>query len=304
MGRGRTLYQKYKFYYLLMLPGLLFFIVYKYLPMGGVIFAFKDIKPIGGLSAMLASPWVGLKHFKTFFSSVFFLNVMGNTIAISLMSLCVGFPCPIILALVINEVGNAPFKKIFQTVSYLPHFLSMVIVAGLVYNVLTPSGGIINGIIELVGGESVFFLGSNDYIRWVIVLSGVWQGMGWGSIVYLAAITGIPDELYEAGIVDGANRWQRMVNITLPAIMPIISLMLILRIGDIMDAGFGRVLLLYSPAVYEKSDIIDTYIYRAGLGNFDYSFSTAVGLFKSVINLALVLFSNWFSKKAGQEGLW
>jgi putative aldouronate transport system permease protein len=304
MDRGHALFRKYKFYYLLMLPGLLFFIVYKYLPMGGVLFAFKDIAPMGGLRDMINSPWVGLKHFKTFLSSMFFWNVMGNTISISLMELCIGFPCPVILALLINEVKNTAFKKVFQTVSYLPHFLSIVIVTGMVRNVLSPNGGLLNALIELFGGESIYFLGSNAHIRWVIVLSGIWQGIGWGSIVYLAAITGISSELYEAAIVDGANRWQQMVHVTLPALMPIISLMLILRIGDIMDAGFGRVLLLYSPVVYEKSDIIDTYIYRVGLGQFNYSLSTAVGLFKSVISLALVLFSNWFTKKAGQEGLW
>ena len=296
--------RKYRFYYLLMLPGLLYFFVYKYLPMAGIIVAFKDVMPFDGLNRMLFAPWAGLKHFKNFFSSIFFFQLVRNTLVISFMYLCVGFPSPIILSLLINEVKNTVFKKTFQTISYLPHFLSMVIVAGMVRNMLSPSSGILNAMITFFGGEEIFFLGSNQHIRWVITWTAVWQEVGWGSIIYLAALTGVSEELYEAAIVDGANRGQRIWHISIPSILPIISIMLILQIGRLMDAGFERVYLLYNPLVYENADIIDTYVYRKGLSEMQYSYSTAVGLFKSVIAFILVMFSNWFAKKAGQEGLW
>ena len=296
--------KKYHFYYLLMLPGLIYFLVYKYLPMAGIVVAFKDVMPFDGLERMLAAPFVGLKHFISFFSSIYFPQLVRNTLIISFMYLCIGFPCPIILSILINEVKNTAFKKIFQTISYLPHFLSMVVVAGMVRNMLSPSSGIVNAVITLLGGKEIFFLGSNQYIRWVFTWTAVWQEVGWGSIIYLAALTGVPEELYEAAIVDGANRGQRIWHISIPFILPIISIMLILQIGRLMDAGFERVLLLYNAMVYENADIIDTYVYRKGLTEMQYSYSTAVGVFKSVIAFILIMFSNWFAKKAGQEGLW
>jgi putative aldouronate transport system permease protein len=296
--------KNYKFYYFLMLPGLIYFLIYKYLPMAGIIVAFKDVMPFDGLNRMITAPFVGLKHFRNFFSSIYFFQLVRNTLILSFMYLCVGFPCPVVLSLLINEVKSLPFKKTFQTISYLPHFLSMVVVAGMVRNMLSPSSGLVNAVITFLGGEEIFFLGDNRYIRWVITWTSVWQEIGWGSIIYLAALTGVHEELYEAAIVDGANRGQQMWHISIPSILPIISIMLILQVGRLMDAGFDRVYLLYNPMVYENADIIDTYVYRKGLTEMQYSYSTAVGLFKSAIAFALITFSNWFAKKAGQEGLW
>lgn len=296
--------RKHRFYYYVMLPGLIFFIVYKYIPMLGVAVAFKDVAPFDGLSEMIAAPWVGLKHFETFFNSVFFWEVLRNTVIISTLYLVLGFPAPIIFALMINEVTHVRFKKAIQTISYLPHFLSMVVVAGMVTNLCSPNGGLINAIIQFFGGEPIFFLGSNDHIRGVITMTAIWQEIGWGSIIYLAALTGISNDLYEAATVDGAGRWQRLVHITLPGIMPIISIMFILQIGKVLDAGFERVLLLYNPSVYQKADIIDTFVYRKGINELQYSFSTAVGLFKSVIAFVLITGTNWLTRKMGQESLW
>jgi putative aldouronate transport system permease protein len=296
--------RKYKFYYFLALPGILYFLVFKYIPMAGIIVAFKDIMPFDGLEEIIHAPFVGFKHFKLFFSSIFFWQVLRNTVIISLMYLFVGFPFPIILSLMINEISNTAFKRIFQTISYLPHFLSMVVVAGMVRNILSTNGGIVNAIIELFGGEPIIFLGSNTHIRWVFTFTAIWQEAGWGSIVYLAALMGISSELYEAAIVDGASRLQRLWHISLPGIMPIVSIMLILQVGRILDSGFERVFLLYNPSVYESADIIDTFVYRKGLLELQYSYSTAVGLFKSIVAFILMVLSNWFTGKAGQEGLW
>jgi len=287
-----------------MVPGLLFFIIYKYIPMLGIVVAFKDVAPFDGVAEIISAPWVGFRHFQNFFSSVFFWEVLHNTVVISLLYLVLGFPAPIIFALVINEVTHLRFKKVIQTISYLPHFLSMVVVAGMVTNLCSPNGGLINAIIEFFGGEPVFFLGSNQHIRGVITLTAIWQEIGWGSIIYLAALTGISAELYEAATVDGAGRWKRLIHITLPGIMPIISIMFILQIGKVLDAGFERVLLLYNPSVYQNADIIDTFVYRKGINELQYSFSTAVGLFKSVIAFVLITGTNWVTKKLGQETLW
>lgn len=295
---------KYRFYFLLMIPGLLFFLIYKYIPMLGVLVAFKDVKPYYGLAEILNAPWVGFKHFHTFFSSVFFWEVLRNTLVISFLYLIFGFPAPIILALMINEVNNHGFKKVIQTITYLPHFLSMVVVAGLVQNVLSPSGGVINAILELFGKESIFFLGNNEYIRGVITITAIWQEIGWGSIIYLAALAGVSEELYEAAIVDGAGRWAQLFHITIPSILPIITIMFIMQVGKLLDAGFERVLLLYSPAVYQNADIIDTFVYRKGLNELQYSYSTAVGLFKSIFAFVLICGTNWIMKKLGQESLW
>jgi putative aldouronate transport system permease protein len=287
-----------------MLPGIAFFIIYKYVPLLGIIVAFKDVAPFDGLAEIISAPFVGFRNFTIFFNSIFFWDVLRNTFVISFMYLCFGFPAPIILALMINEVRDGLFKKSVQTISYLPHFLSMVVVAGMISNILSPNGGLLNSILELMGGQSVFFLGDNKYIRWVFTFTAIWQEIGWSSIVYLAALAGIPEELYEAAIVDGASRWQQIIHVTLPGMMPIISIMFILQIGKILDGGFERVLLLYNPSVYENADIIDTFVYRKGLNELQYSFSTAVGLFKSIIVFIVIYFSNWSARKLGQESLW
>ena len=272
--------------------------------MFGITIAFKDVTPYGGLSEMFTAPWVGLKHFKKFFDSYYFWNILGNTLNISLRKLLFGFPAPIIFALLINEIGSIKFKKVVQTISYLPHFISSVIMAGLLYNVLSTNGGIINELIRLCGGEPKYFLGESQYFVNVIVVSSIWQGVGWGSIIYLAAITGIDTSLYEAARIDGANKAQQMWYITLPCIMGVACTMLILNLGHILDAGFDQILLLYSEGVYDVADIIDTYVYREGLLNLNYSYTAAVGLFKSVVGCLMVLLVNGIVKKMGQEGIW
>lgn len=297
-------WKKYKLYYLLILPGILYYVVFHYIPMFGIVIAFKDISPFEGVKGIITGEWVGLKHFIKFFNSMYFWNIIRNTLVISFYKLAVGFPAPIILALLLNEVRNKHFKKIVQTISYLPHFISMVVVAGLLTNILSTQGGIVNEVIKFFGKEPIYFLGDSHYFRGVLVWSGVWQGIGWGSILYLAAITGIDPQLYEACIVDGGGKWRQIWNITLPGISNVIVLLLIMNIGGLLNAGFEQILLLYSPAVYDVSDIIDTYVYREGLINANYSFSTAIGLLKSVIAMILMMGSNYIAKLFDQEGIW
>lgn len=299
-----SVWKKYKLYYMLILPGILYYLIFHYIPMFGIIIAFKDVSPFEGIQGIINGEWVGLKHFTRFFNSIYFGNIIRNTLTISLYKLVFGFPAPIILALLLNEVKNKHFKKTVQTISYLPHFISMVVVAGLLTNVLSTQNGVVNEVVKIFGKEPIFFLGDSRYFRSVLVTSGIWQGVGWGSIIYLAAITGIDVELYEACIMDGGNRWKQTWHITLPGIRNIIVLMLILAIGGLLNAGFEQILLLYSPAVYDVSDIIDTYVYREGLINANYSFSTAIGLLKSVIAMILIMGSNYIAKKFELEGIW
>lgn len=295
---------KNKFYYLLAVPGLAYLLLFKYVPMIGVIVAFKDITPFSGLEGILYEPFVGLKHFRHFISSYFFWDVMENTVAISGLKLLVTFPAPIILALLLNEVRNKWFKRTVQTISYLPHFLSMVIVAGLVRVMLGVQGGLLNQLVVSLGGQAHNFLTDPKAFRWILVGTTLWQTLGWSTIIYLAAITGLNPELYEAARVDGANKWQQVWAITLPGIRHVIGLLLIFRIGGLLNAGFQQILLLYSPAVYGVSDVISTYVYRSGLLSMEYSYAAAVGFFKSVIALILMLGANKLAHKLGQTGIW
>lgn len=296
--------KKYKLYYLMVLPGVLYYILFKYVPLFGIIVAFKDISPYQGITDILTAPWVGLKHFSNFFNSYYFWQILGNTLLISLYKFIFSFTAPIILALLINEIVFLKYKKVIQTISYLPHFISLVVVAGLMTNILSTRGGIVNEVLGIFGAEPIFFLGESRYFRGVLVVSDIWKNVGWGTIIYLAGITGIDPGLYESAKMDGAGRFKQTLHITLPGIASIISIMAIMRMGTILDAGFHQVLTLYSPSVYDVADIIDTYVYRSGLERMQYSFSTAVGLFKSVIALVLVLLSNYLAKKLGQEGIW
>lgn len=291
------------FYALVALP-LLYYLVYKYLPMLGIVIAFEDYKPFLGLAGVFKSKWVGLKHFNRFFSSAYFTRLVCNTFLISLYDLIFSFPAAIILALLLNEVRVNKFKRVVQTVSYLPHFLSSVIVCGMLRQLLSVDGGLINGLICSLGGDPIYFLGSSQYYRAYYTASSVWQSMGWNSIIYLAAISGIDPGLYEAAEIDGATTFKKMWYITLPSLLPIISIMLIMRVGSLLSVGYEKTLLLYSPLIYDVADIISTYVYREGLLSMEYSYSTAVGLFTSVISLVMVLFSNWASHKMGQEGVW
>jgi len=297
--------KKYPFLFLMVLPGLLYFIIFKYLPMYGIVIAFQDYLPYLGIKKIVVDAnWVGFKHFTDFFQSYYIIRIIRNTLLIRLYKLALETSCAIILSLLINEVVNIRFKKIVQTISYLPHFLSWVIIAGIMRVVLS-SNGPINMILETLGNKSpIGFLISKGLFVPIIVLSSAWQSVGWSTIVYLAAISGISPTHYESAEIDGANRFQAMWHITVPSIMNIIVIMLILSLGKIFEAGFEQILLLYSPAVYEVSDVIDTYVYREGLLNAKYSYGTAVGLFKSIIGLIFVLAANWGSKRLGHTALW
>lgn len=290
--------------YILMIPGLLYYLIFRYLPMLGIVIAFKEYNPYLGLEGIFSAPWVGFKYFTQFINSINFWRLMRNTFMISFWGLVFGFPAPIILALLINEISNKRFKKIVQTVSYLPHFLSIVIVCGILRNILSTDGGLVNLAIKMLGGTPVYFLGEARYFYAIMTASGIWQNIGWNSIIYLAAITNINPELYESAHVDGANTFQKMWHITIPGIYQIISIMLILRVGELLTVGYEKILLLYSPMIYETADVISTYVYREGLIGLKYSYSTAINMFVSVISLVLVLSSNYAAKKIGQEGIW
>ncbi len=296
--------RKHGFYYLLFLPVAAYFIIFKYVPMIGVIIAFKDVKPFMSMAEIVTAPFAGFKHFINFFESYFFWDLMENTLMISLYKTVWAFPAPILLALLINEVHNVMFKRVTQTISYLPHFFSMVIVAGLVYVVFGVQGGLINHLVKLFGGDPQHFLGDLRWFRTILVGTTVWQTVGWGSILYLAAMAGLNPETYEAAMIDGASKIQQIRHITLPGISHVIVILLIFRIGDLLDAGFEQILLLYSPAVYEVADIIDTYVYRAGLLDLRYSFAAAVGLFKSILALFLLLGANKLAHRLGHTGIW
>ena len=304
IGRIWQSFKKNYFYYLLMLPGLLYFLIFHYLPMFGIIIAFKDITPFSGLDGILYGPFVGFRHFIHFFNSYYFTNIVGNTLIISGLKMLFGFPAPIILALLINEVRQAHFKRIVQTISYLPHFLSMVIVAGLVMSMLSTEGGLINQAIKVFGGQPRLFLGDTHWFRSILVSTSLWQGVGWGSILYLAAMANISPDLYEAAMIDGANKWHQVWAVTIPGIAHVIVILMIFQIGGLLNAGFEQILLLYSPSVYSVSDIIDTYVYRSGLLSMQYSYATAVGLFKSVVAMLLLLSANWVAHRLGQTGIW
>ncbi|GGD51863.1 ABC transporter permease [Paenibacillus nasutitermitis] len=291
-------------YYLLVIPGLLYFLIFHYIPMLGLMIAFKDVAPFDGLDGILTSDWVGLRHFKNFINSYYFWNILGNTVIISAYKLVFGFPLPIVLALLINEVRHMKFKKVVQTISYMPHFISMVVLSGLVTTLLSTDGGFVNAVLYKLGFEPIVFLSDTRYFRSIIVGSGIWKEVGWSSIIYLAAIASVDQQLYEAAKVDGASRLRQIWHITLPSISFIIVILFILQIGSVMDAGFEQIFLLYSPAVYQVADIIDTYVYRKGLIEVQYSFAAAVGMFKAVIAIILVVGTNYIAKKRGQEGIW
>lgn len=283
------------------LPAVIYFVIFKYVPMYGITLAFKDYSMSKGI---LGSDWVGLEHFQKLMSTRTFTRSIRNTIIISFGKILVGFPMPIILALFLNEVKNLRFKKVVQTISYLPHFLSWVILAGVFHQFLSPSTGVVNHLLGLIGIKPIYFLASNEWFRTVIVGTSVWQEIGWGSIVYIAAISSISPELYEAAECDGATRFQKMFRITLPLLAPTISVLFILRVGNVLDAGFDQVFNMYSAAVYETGDILDTYVYRTGLGDMKYDLATAVGLFKNAIGFVLVVITNFVSKKLSGSGVW
>lgn len=290
-----------KYLLLLAAPVLIYFVVFHYVPMYGIIIAFKQFRPVDGI---MGSAWVGFQNFQQFFDSIYFWRLLRNTLLISLYSLFWGFPAPILFALLLNELRGRLFKRTVQTISYLPHFISIVVIAGMIVTFTNPLDGILNLALAKLGFAPIGFLNDPDWFRTIFVASGVWQSFGWGSIIYLAAIAGINPQLYEAAEMDGANRFRKVFHITLPGIVPTIVILFILNIGNLMDVGFEKVLLLYNPATYETADVIGTFVYRRGILNSDFSFAAAVNLFNNVINIMLLVSVNWISRKVSETSLW
>lgn len=291
---------KNRIIYLMALPVIAYYIIFQYGPMYGAVIAFKDFSPGRGI---FGSEWVGLQHFISFFKGVYFWRLLSNTIIINVYQLIFGFPAPIILALLLNEVRKNSIKRLVQTVTYLPHFISIMVICGLIID-FTSRNGLINDLLASIGIQRTTMLLRPELFRTIYVGSAIWQEIGWGSIIYLAALSGISQELYEAARIDGAGRWRQTWHITLPGILPTIIILLILRMGSMMNVGFEKTILLYNPLTYETADVISSYVYRKGILEFSYSFSTAVGLFNSVINFMLLLFSNQLSRKFTETSLW
>ena len=298
LQKAALYFWKHKYLYLMLLPAILYYIIFCYVPMYGVTIAFKDFNPMLGI---WKSPWAGTEMFQKLFGMEKFYSVFWNTIRISLIRLIFGFPFPIIIALLLNELRLGKVKRVIQTAIYIPNFISWVVLGGILTSLLSMDSGIVNGVIKALGFAPIGFLTDEKYFVGTMVVSMIWKTFGWNTIIYLAAITGIDPQLYEAATVDGANRWQKLLHITLPCIRSIIIVVLITRIGGLMQAGFEQIFVLYHPGVYGTADIIDTYVYRMGLQEGKFELATAVGLFKSVINFALVVIANKTARMAGEE---
>lgn len=276
-----------------------YFVIFKYIPMYGVTLAFKDFRLKLGI---LRSPWAGLKHFRLLFSTPSFFEVLRNTVSISLLRIVFGFPAPILLALLLNEVGNNKFKRTVQTITYMPYFISMVVMCSII-RIYCQENGLFSQIAEFFGGSRKNYLMDAGAFRPIHVLSGIWQGIGWNSIIYLAALAGIDQAQYEAARIDGANRFQQVLHITIPGILPTIVVLFVLRMGSILNVGYEKVLLLYNTSIYETADVLSTYIYRMGLESQKYSLSTAVGLFNTLVNIVFLVLTNWISRRTTESGL-
>jgi putative aldouronate transport system permease protein len=304
VASGRALWKdlvRDKYLYLLLLPGLLLILVFRYAPMYGIVIAFQDYNIFKGVGG---SEWVGLDQFTRLFGSPDFYEILRNTVLISLYKLAASFTIPIVLSLLLNELRHLVFKRVTQSIIYLPHFVSWVIFSGVIISFLNPVDGLINTVIAKLGGNPIDFLGNTSYFRSILVISDVYKEVGWGTIIYLAAIAGVNADLYEAARMDGANKARQMWHVTLPAIRPVIIILVILSLANILEAGFQQVFLLYSPLVYEVGDIIDTYVYRVGIQEANYSYATAAGLFKSLVAMVLIVSVNKLVKLSGQDGLW
>ena len=303
-SRGARLWRRIwaaRYLYLMFLPVFLYYVIFRYGPMLGLSIAFKNFNAFLGFDK---SPWVGFKFFEQFFNSVYLWRLVRNTLLINLYDLLFNFPASILLALLINEVQNRRFKKTVQTITYLPYFISSVVIASMVVQFLSPSSGVVNNLIASMGGERQYFMVQPESFRTIYTLMNLWKSIGWNSIIFLAAISGINGELYEACMVDGGGYMRRMWHITLPGIAGTIVVLLIMRLGHIMDAGYETILLLQNNANLETSDVIGTYVYRRGLKGGEYSYGTAVGMFQSVIGFALVIFANWLSRRYSETSLW
>ncbi|MFD0960571.1 ABC transporter permease [Paenibacillus chungangensis] len=300
-SRISTVLKKWQLY-LFLTPAVLYFIVFHYLPMYGVQIAFKKFRPVDGITG---SPWVGFDHFERFFQSYYFWDLLWNTLSISLYELAVGFPLPILLALVFNEIKDGLFKRGVQTVTYAPHFISVVVMAGVVITFLSPTTGIINHILTFLGFPATDFLGEPGWFKTIFVMSGVWQNTGWGTIIYLAALSAVDPHLHEAAVMDGASRVKRVWHINIPTIIPTMTILLILNIGSFLSVGFEKILLLQNALNMESSDVISTFVYRSGLVDAQYSFSTAVGLFNSIVNVILLVSVNSIVRRINNSNsLW
>lgn len=290
-----------KFLYLMILPGMLYFLIFKYVPMGGLIIAFQDYQPFLGI---MGSPMVGLKHFTRLFGDPVFFQLIKNTLVIFAYTIIFSFPFPIILALMLNELKNVRFKKAVQTIIYLPHFMSWVIVVSIFYMLLTTEGGVINNLLEQFGAAKISFLTEKAWLRPMYIFQEMWKGAGWGTIVYLAAITNVDEQLYEAAEMDGAGKLKQMWHVTLPCIRPTIITLFILKIGDVLELGFEHMFLLMNSLNKEVAQIFDTFVYTSGIQNGQLSYSTAVGLFKGLVGLLLVMLANTLAKKVGEDGVY
>ncbi|WP_127579881.1 ABC transporter permease [Paenibacillus koleovorans] len=300
MTFGRRLH-KSKYLLLLFLPTLVYYVMFRYVPMFGVVVSFKDYNLFRGV---WESDWVGLKYYKMFFDSPDFFKLLRNTFLLGFYRLVFGFPAPIILALLLNEVRRMAFKRFVQTVSYLPHFISNVVVVSMLVLFLSPSSGIVNRVLEWLGMETVNFMAQEEMFRSIYVLSEIWQHVGWETIIYLAALTAIDPQLYEAATIDGANRWKQMLHVTLPGIRAAIIIVFILNVGSVLEIGFEKVFLMLNPAIYGTADILSTYVYRTGISKGNYSYATAIDLFTSVINLIFIVGANWISRRTSETSLW
>ncbi|WP_240941307.1 ABC transporter permease subunit [Paenibacillus sp. HB172176] len=286
--------------YLIFFIPLCYYLIFQYWPMYGITIAFKNYNIVKGITG---SEWVGLEHFRKFLIDPYFWKLVRNTLVINVYEILFGFPMPIILALLLNEIRHPLFKRFVQSVSYLPHFISTVVVAGMIVNFLS-TDGLVNQIVEWLGGSPIQFLMKPEWFRTIFVSSGIWQSVGWGSIIYLAALTSIDLELYEAARIDGAGRWKQMLNVTLPGMAPTISIMLILNLGNLMRLGFEKIILLYNGSTYETADVISTYVYRRGLLGSDFSYATAVEVFQAIVGLVLLVLANRASRKISETSLW
>lgn len=294
----RELWQN-RYLYLLAIPVIVYYLLFYYLPMFGLVIAFKQYE-LG--KSIMECKWVGFKYFQEFFSGIYFGRLLRNTLLISFYSILLGFPAPIIFALLMNELRQHRFKKVVQTVTYLPHFISMVVICGMIVDFLS-TNGVLTQVFSLLGGSTGNYIGDPKYFRAVYIISEIWQDVGWGSIIYLAALTSIDQEMYEAAVIDGAGRWKQTIHITLPGIMPTIMIMLIMRMGQVLSVGYEKIILLYGPGTYEVADVISSYVYRMGIGQSRYSYSAAVGLFQSIVNVILLVAANTVSRRMTETSL-
>lgn len=292
-------FQKNRLKYLMILPVIIYFILFSYKPMYGIIIAFKNYRPTLGFTG---SQWVGFSHFKAFFSDIYFPRLLRNTFTISSLSIIFGFPAPIILALLLNELRSNTYKRTVQTITYMPHFISLVVVCGLIKS-FSQTNGVFNDVSVFFGGDRSNLLANAKLFYPIYIISGIWQSVGWDSIIYLAALSGIDMEQYEAAHIDGAGKFRQLINITLPGLMPTMTVLFILRMGGILSVGFEKILLLYTPATYDVADVISTYVYRKGILEANYSYSTAIGLFNSIVNVFFLLVTNHISRKVNDYSL-